>query len=161
MHETLAIRLREKYKLNIFIETGTYSGFSSLWAAHHGFIVHTIELSKDRWEGLETAFHSEHNIHFYRGDSKDILPTILEKVEEPALIFLDAHYGQDRGGGMPLMGEIEAIKNCPLRHIVMVDDARLFGVGRDWPTKEQVIKALEDSGRVSYEFEDVIVGEYD
>lgn len=161
VHETLALELREKYGINIFIETGTHSGFSSLWAAHNGFVVHTVEVSNDRWENLAFAFRNEPEIHFYRGDSRTILPTILEEVKEPAIIFLDAHFAQSVSG-TPIMDEIKAIKNCPVKHIIMIDDARLFGVGKDWPIIQNVLDALKDTGRDKvYVYQDVIVGEYE
>lgn len=162
IHEALALQLRDKYGLKVLIETGTYCGASSLWAKDNGFIVYTVEADKDRWENLTTTFRRyEDTIHFYRGDTRDMLPVILEAVKEPALIFLDAHYSQSVGGGIPLMKEIEAIKKRRLHHIVMIDDARLFGEGVDWPSKEKVMQALQKTGRIVYEFEDVIVGEYE
>lgn len=162
IHEKLALSLRDKYNLKVLIETGTYCGESALWAKDNGFIVYTVELDSERWESLTTTFRRDKDvIHFYRGDSQNMLPLILKTVKEPALIFLDAHNHQTVGGQQPIMGEIMAIKKCKIKHIVMIDDARLFGVGVDWPTKEEVVKLLMSTGRDVYEVDDVIVGEYD
>ena len=46
------------------------------------------------------------------------------------------------------------------RHVILVDDARLFDALTAWPHKAEVIKALECKGRRTvYEVEDVLVAE--
>jgi hypothetical protein len=88
------------------------------------------------------------------------------------LFWLDAHTNEC----CPVLREIAAINSVPARdmiltngepsgmvsspykHVIMVDDSRLFGQLPDWPTVGQVIEALENEGRRTTEvIEDVIV----
>jgi len=79
------------------------------------------------------------------GDSTDILPEILVKIEQPCLFWLDAHYS----GGVtakgkketPILQEIQYILNHHIdRHIILIDDARCFNGQNDYPT----MQALRD-----------------
>lgn len=158
IHKGLVKSLSKKYKLKVLIETGTFAGESALWAEGEGFIVHTVEVSKDRWENLDNTFSGKENIHLYRGNSTVMLEEILGELKKPALIFLDAH-SLDLNHEPPVLKEIEVIGKCKTKHIVMIDDARLFGMG-NWPIIQTVIDALKSTGRTCYVFEDVIVGEY-
>lgn len=159
IHRGLVKQLSEEYRLKFLVETGTFSGESALWAESMGFVVHTVELSHNRRESLTDLFKDKPNIHFYSGNSAVVLEQILEKLEEPALIFLDAHYSPDSSSGQPIMDEIRMIKHCHVKHIIMIDDARLFGNG-NWPIIQTVLEALRETGRFCYVFEDVIVGSY-
>lgn len=66
------------------------------------------------------------------GDSAVYLKEILEKVDQQALIWLDAHSGAQKYArgeeDVPLLSELEAIKQHPINnHIIAIDDAHLFG----------------------------------
>lgn len=159
IHKGLVKSLSEKYNLKVLVETGTFAGESALWAANEGLVVHTIEADNDKRTSLIDLFSDKPNIHFYCADSAIYLGKILKGLEKPALIFLDAHDSPDIDSNQTVLKEIEAIRKCKTKHIVMIDDARLFGTG-DWPTIQTVLDALKRTGRTCYVFEDVIVGEY-
>ena len=76
-------------------------------------------------------FQKNKNVKFYLGDSKKVLPILLETIQEPCTIFLDAHYsgkytvcGEDE---TPLLYELEILKNRPYDDIIIIDDCRLLG----------------------------------
>jgi len=67
----------------------------------------------------------------YFGDSKKILPDLLNTINEPVTIFLDAHYsggttafGEEEA---PLLHELEILKNRKYNDIIIIDDCRLLG----------------------------------
>ena len=77
------------------------------------------------------------------GDSIDVLPEILAKIEQPCLFWLDAHYS----GGVtakgkketPILQEIQYILNHDIdRHIILIDDARCFNGQNDYPTIQEL-----------------------
>lgn len=66
------------------------------------------------------------------GDSAIYLEKVLEEVQEPALIWLDAHAGAQKYArgkeDVPLLKELDIIKNHHIKeHIIAIDDAHLFG----------------------------------
>ena len=67
----------------------------------------------------------------YLGDSKKILPELLKSIDEPVTIFLDAHFsggttalGEEE---VPLLFELEILKNRKYDDIIIIDDCRLLG----------------------------------
>ena len=67
-----------------------------------------------------------------QGDSAIYLKQVLDKVDQPALIWLDAHAGAQKYArgteDVPLLKELEVIKQHHIKdHIIAIDDAHLFG----------------------------------
>lgn len=119
-----------KYKPNVFIETGTYHGETS-WMLKDSFtIVHTIEIEPELYEKAVSKFANT-NVVCHLGNSADIIPMIIKGLDEPALFWIDAHWCGEGDAPMdrqsPVVGELDAILSHPIRHIVLIDDARYFG----------------------------------
>jgi len=130
----------KKYKRRILIETGTYEGRTTKGAVDIGFQkVYTIELQDRLYEEVTKKLDSyikNGSVEIYKGDSREVLPKILQKIKEPSTILLDAHL--DEGNYIsgvsaemekcPLYDELEAIKNHPIKsHIILIDDVRIIG----------------------------------
>jgi FkbM family methyltransferase len=132
-----------KYGLSTLIETGTYEG--DMVEAMRGCFraIHSIEIFEPLyWMAVEKFIESEH-IQLYLGDSENLLPTILEKVDEPVLFWLDAHYsGKGTGRGnidSPIMRELQCVFAHPVKnHVILIDDARLFGEEEGFPTLNEI-----------------------
>ena len=116
----------------------------------HGFkTMHGIELMQKYYDFSVEQFKDNPNIHFYLGESPDVLPMLVENLTEPATFWLDAHASGPnipggKYGGCPLVQEIEAINLSPCKdHVIMIDDTRLFGSHEwDYLDKQKVIDAL-------------------
>jgi len=81
------------------------------------------------------------HIEIFQGDSTDVLPLIVSKVERPALFWLDAHYssGKTARGKMdtPIMEELKTIFDSKINaHVILINDARYFTGKKDYPTIE-------------------------
>jgi hypothetical protein len=68
---------------------------------------------------------------------------IIEKVNHPAIFWLDGHYSGDitaKGDKeCPILEELAAIFSGEKHdHILLIDDARLFNGTHDYPTLEDV-----------------------
>jgi len=118
-------------KTNHYIETGTYLGDGVKCVLSTYGHIHSIELS-ERWylHNVE-QFKYNNNVKMYLGDSKKILPELLNSINEPVTIYLDAHYsgGTTAFGDeeVPLLFELEILKNRKYNDIIIIDDCRLLG----------------------------------
>lgn len=128
-------------KTKQYIETGTYVGDGIHRVLGRYERIHSIELAEKY--ALETAAKYIHDqtVTVYHGNSKEVLPVLLDTIPEPVTIFLDGHYSGgetaigdelvDGFSSAPLLAEIELVMSRPYDDIVIIDDTRMFG-RRDW-----------------------------
>lgn len=129
----------EKFKVNVFIETGTYLGDMVFGVKDIFNKIYSIELSPELYEKVENKFLKYKHIAILQGDSSKVLPKILKNIEEPCLLWLDAHYSEDvtaKGEKeTPILEEINHIINHPIEdNVILIDDARCFTGQNDYPT---------------------------
>lgn len=112
------------------VETGTYLGESTHWAAWHFHRVVTIEKDRRYQEQAELVCKEFTNIEFILGDSRSSLPSVVAKLTNPSLFWLDAHNEsnifQDGPNDCPLLAELSALMISPLDHVALIDDAHCF-----------------------------------
>ena len=134
-----------------FVETGSYQGTTIAKALSVFDEIHSIELSPDFFEQCQRRFAANPNVHLYLGDSAKHLAGILSRINEPCLIWLDAHFVEGGGGlgANPLLNEIATVMASPISHLVLIDDVRLFGSSDDTyiPSMATVKAAFQDSTR--------------
>jgi hypothetical protein len=132
---TLKDEVLNKFKNDVFIETGTYLGGGVLLAQKCGFKeIHSIEMSGYYYELMSSKLK---HANLYLGDSCDILPTILSKIDSPCTFWLDGHTipgdsnTSSNGSGWihcPILKELEAIKNHSIKtHTILIDDLDALG----------------------------------
>jgi hypothetical protein len=113
-----------------YIETGAYLGHGINGVLNSYEMVHSIELSP-KWYEHNVAQFKDRNVTMHLGDSKKILPELLNTIQEPVTIYLDAHYsGGTTSFGeeeTPLLFELEILKNRIYDDIIIIDDCRLLG----------------------------------
>jgi len=157
----LILQLKERYGLVNFIETGTYHGSTAVWAASYFDNVITIEYSREIYEETVARYGKIKNINFIFGDSRSVLNTIVQKLDSPAIFWLDSHWSGGKTYGendeCPLIEEIHAIQKSPYAHFIFIDDARLFMSPpppphriEQWPSIDEVIEALKSSSQKCY-----------
>jgi hypothetical protein len=135
----VAARLRIK----VLIETGTYLG-DMVRALRDDFReIYTLELSDALHARARRKFAAFPHIHCLNGDSADLLPSVLRRLGEPCLFWLDGHYSGPGTAGAhrpcPVVGELEAIAaHTVRRHAVLIDDARLFTGAAGYPSREEL-----------------------
>jgi hypothetical protein len=148
---TIRLQLLKDYAVgSTFIETGSMEGWTMNTALTYGFeVMHGIELMQKYYEFSINFLANHPNVHFYLGESPDILPEIVKNLNEPATFWLDAHAsGPDIPGGKygacPLVQELQAISLSPCKdHVIMIDDVRLFGShGWDFLEKQIVLNEI-------------------
>jgi hypothetical protein len=122
--------LTKNIKTNYYIETGTYLGDGIKSVLQNYINIHSIELSQKWYDYNVEQFKKNINVSMYLGNSKKILPDLLNNINEPITIFLDAHYaGTPTAFGDEetlLLFELEILKNRKYDDIIIIDDCRLL-----------------------------------
>jgi hypothetical protein len=151
LKQRIIARYAGQYGLKSMIETGTHYG-DMVAAMRTRFVrIDSIEIYEPLYLKALARFTGHKNIYLHLGDSEKILPTILSALAEPALFWLDAHYsGEGTGKGeleTPILKELKHILAHPIRkHVILIDDARLF-VGRDgYPSLSELRDFLDRQG---------------
>jgi len=117
-----------RYLHRVFIETGSMGGDGIQQALDEGFqVVYSIEILPEWYNHCVERFKDNPNVHLILGDSGVALEGLLKTIDEPVTFWLDGHKGAE---STPLLKELEAIKNHPIKnHIILIDDLR------DWKMK--------------------------
>jgi hypothetical protein len=144
----------------VFIETGTYKGDTVKLALDAGFeFVHSIELDRDLYEKAYEMFKNEDRVKIWFGDSVDCLTEIINKIDEPATFWLDAHASGDlkggKSGGSPVIDELNIISQHKHKNnTIFIDDRRLFGSAEwsfvDEETAMRLIREINPEYNIHY-----------
>ena len=149
--------LQDDYtKYNCFIETGTLNGETIFAIEPYFNKLYTIEFSKQYYNNTKNRY-SGNKINFILGDSSIVFESLLSKITDKCIFFLDGHWsGGDTGQSnkdCPLEEEITHINNLFTNDaIIIIDDFRLFGLdkssgklGEDWSkiNKENLLNILK------------------
>jgi tetratricopeptide (TPR) repeat protein len=144
------------FHADIFVETGTFIGNTTMEAAKVFQEVHTIELSRELFQKARYRFRNYNNIHLYHGDSAMILKDILPHIQGKPVFWLEGHY---RGGetafgneNTPIMKEIQLIRQHNIQNaVILVDDIRCFyrdtnpgSIHYGYPTIRELLSAILD-----------------
>jgi hypothetical protein len=137
------IKFQKSSNYSSFVETGTFLG-DMIEAQMNNFSqLYSIELSVPLYLNAKKRFQNSPKVEILNGDSGSVLVSLAKELSTPTIFWLDGHYS----GGFtakgekdcPIIEELDAIFNgSHLKHIILIDDARLF-VGRNaYPTIEEL-----------------------
>ncbi len=140
--QALIRRFARATGIRTFIETGTF--FGDMVEAVQGEFsrVYSIELEPALCRRAAERFKALSHVTIVEGDSSTALVGILGGLDERCLLWLDGHYSGGvtaRGtSDTPIRAELARVLSHPVRdHVVLIDDARLFGSG-DYPTIDEL-----------------------
>ncbi len=129
--EAMVRKYADKYKCNVFIETGTYLGEMVNSQKNNFDKIYSVELNRKLFRLAKDKFKKFKHIMILQGDSVKILPKILSKIHEPTLFWLDAHYS----GGItsksrletPIVFELRTILEHKIeKHVILINNENLF-----------------------------------
>jgi len=125
----LSKEILEKYKSEIFIETGFQTGSGVQKAIQVGFKkIYSIEIVKGYYNKGMEKYKDNSQVTLILGDSNKEFPKLLEQIKEPATIWLDSHFPKYT----TLLTELKTLKEHPIKnHIILIDDIRKIKQG-DW-----------------------------
>jgi len=142
-----------EYGIRTLVETGTYLGDMVEAMRPLMDVVYSIELSDELFAMAQQRFAHAENVRLVHGDSGSSLAGIVKALDAPALFWLDGHYS----GGItargeqdtPILAELETVFGArDLAHVIVIDDARLFGADPAYPTLDELsafVQALSSS----------------
>lgn len=158
----LARKIATAANIKTVIETGTYKGDTTRLVAPYFDKVITIEGDSARFHKTLPTFLKFDNIIPLQGNSRIALYSVLTRIHEPVIFWLDAHWcsggaievNAQKGDECPLLDELAAIRQHSLanEHIILIDDARLFlkpppypHDPKQWPDINQIWEAIPPS----------------
>lgn len=118
--------LQTVFDLVTLIETGTFQGESTLYAAERFKRVVTIDISGEFHAEAKARCADHGNVEFHIGDTRVVLPAVVASLDRPALFWLDAHAAPGLFGEQddwPVLDELEIINRSSFMHYVLIDDA--------------------------------------
>jgi hypothetical protein len=132
----LALDLQARFGIDTLVETGTFQGVSTLWAAQRFRLVFSIDNS-DAFRRVAAERCAEHrNVAFLAGDTRFCLPFVLSVTVGPVMLWLDAHAAPGLFGeadDWPILDELAIIERSPHHHVILIDDAHCFMEGTPHP----------------------------
>jgi hypothetical protein len=150
--------LAKRSGARILVETGTFVGNTAMRCSRVFERVVTIELDPDLFRQASRYLAGRKNVECLEGDALALLPQVLERADvDNALVFLDGHFsgsGTAHGGiAEPACEEIEVLaKHRNKIAAFIVDDFRCFGRDEGWPTRYELLKAVETSFGEGFEY---------
>ena len=149
MKLTLLNHLRKRTGSQELIEVGTYRGVTAARCSKSFAKVYTIELSKELHEQAKAYLAPFTNVTALQGDGMDHLKSLFETANlQKAVVFLDGHFsgGDTAKGEVPEPG-VEELKLLAKHKskigAIMIDDFRSFGTEPGFPSKTELINAIE------------------
>jgi hypothetical protein len=128
----------KEYGCTIFVETGTADASTTIALVHDFETLYTIEIDEGLWQRAYDIFAQMPHVLCLKGDSAQVLPDLLDTINEhpkPIIFWLDGHYcgGPTRGEvDSPVVDELITIfAKAPEGSVILVDDARIFGGGAE------------------------------
>jgi len=145
-----------KNSIKVFFETGTYLG-NTIYGVKEVFEeIYSVELSQDLAELASQRFRLDSNVHIINNDSSTAIDNFLQKLDKPAVFWLDAHYS----AGVTAMGELQTPVKDELRNIlshkikrhqILVDDVKDFNGLNDYPTITEIFEMVRKFGAGYYD----------
>jgi hypothetical protein len=110
--------------------------------------LYSIELSTELYKKAKKRFKAEQHIELICGDSGLELMNIMNKIDQPALFWLDGHYsaGVTAKGekDTPIYEELNQILSSKDKgHVIIIDDARCFGTDPNYPSIKELIDFIK------------------
>lgn len=149
-----------RYGLRVLVETGTYLG--DMVEAMRGDFdrIYSIELGDELCRRAQERFRAFDHVEILHGDSGVELASLVPRLRQPALFWLDGHYSAGitaRGAtDTPVLEELRHILTAPhAGHVILIDDAWCFGTDPAYPTLEALFAHVHAlSPRVDVRVED-------
>lgn len=139
-----------RFCLDTLVETGTYHGDTVAACLPSFTRVFSVELGPELARECAERFKGYGGVTIACGDSGRILPCFLAILQDPCLIWLDAHYsGGDtvKGEGVtPVIRELQAISTFARPGtVVLIDDARDFVPEKGHPPLDGLVWEIADT----------------
>ncbi len=152
----------KRNKIKTLVETGTAGGGTAMEMSKYFNKIFTIELEPTLYHQGRAFLQEKKNVTCIEGDSSLVLKKLLEKINEPALFWLDAHYSGEGTAKAeietPVIKELLTIfERKNKKDVILIDDARCFDGTHDYPTIEQIKTLVGKQNTFSFKVERDII----
>jgi len=168
--ENVVLEIAGHFGINTFVETGTFKATTAVWASKHFKKVFTVEAAETIYREAVAKHGNIGHLHFIHGHSTAVLAELVADFEsnhEQVIFWLDAHWSGGETYGeqdeCPLLDELKVILQSNTKHIILIDDARLFLApppcphdAEAWPLIGDVVESLSVYGHKVLVLDDVI-----
>lgn len=155
------LQIKEKFKIDSVIETGTYYADTTKWLSKNFSKVYTCEINAEFYKIATQELDGYDNVIHCLQPSQQFLKEALTMAEGNIIVFLDAHWYEN-----PLLQEIELVWGSGKKPILVIHDFKVPkkdfgydtypGIVYDWNyIKESVDKAY---GSYSIEYNEHATG---
>jgi hypothetical protein len=133
---------QDRFHLQTLVETGTFTGETVEALRGRTARIISIELAPALHAAAVRRFADAPNVSLLHGDSKTLLPSVLQDLTGPVLFWLDGHYtgpGTAGDGLCPLEHEVRALlARPPGGDVILIDDARELTGTRGYPRLDEL-----------------------
>lgn len=142
--------LATQQHLRVLVETGTYLGTMVAAVKQCFDAIYSVELDPGLAASAARRFARAKHVTIVEGDSAVRLAAVLDRLDQPALFWLDAHFSggatASTGADGPVLHEIELISRHRLgaHHSILIDDARLFSGVNGYPPVARLFELIAD-----------------
>jgi hypothetical protein len=150
--------LAQRSGARVFVEAGTYVGNTAMRCSRVFERVITMELDPDLFSQASRYLSGRKNVECLQGDALALLPQVLGRADvSDVLVFLDGHFsgpGTAHGGvAEPACEEIEVLAGHRDKITAfIVDDFRCFGRDKGYPTRFELLRAVESFFGQEFEY---------
>jgi hypothetical protein len=160
---TLSEETLSKYMNPYFVETGSFRGGGISVALKCGFDkIYSVEIHEPYYSFCKQICRNNDKVKLFLGDTIDVLPKMIENINDKITFFLDGHFEPKCTVGkkkVPILEELEIIANHPIKtHTIIIDDINQIGLSNTmWP-KDIIlsdvldrIKLINSDYKISYD----------
>jgi hypothetical protein len=136
--------LIQRNKIRTFVETGTYKGYMIDAVKDIVPEIYSVEIDRFLASKVTKRFRRSNHVKIIQGDSSIEVKSIITKLKNPTLFWLDAHFsGGITGKGeedSPLEKELKFIKEkAPAGSIIAIDDIADCNGQNGYPLLEEML----------------------
>ncbi len=112
------IKLKKKFNIKNVVETGSYVFSTTKWLCENFDLVYTYENNEHFYGVGVDKVRTFTNVRAFLEDSISGLQKLKDKLPEPTIFFLDAHWGEY----CPLLDELDVISTLNTTPIIVIHD---------------------------------------
>lgn len=112
------IKLKKKFNIKNVVETGSYVFSTTKWLCENFDLVYTYENNEHFYGVGVDKVETFTNVRAFLEDSISGLKKLKNKLPEPTIFFLDAHWGEY----CPLLDELDVISTLNTTPIIVIHD---------------------------------------
>lgn len=118
--EHIFLTLKERHDIKYAIELGSCVGGTTKWLSNNFDNVITIEINPIYRDICLSRTSGSSNIESILGDTIEVLPSIINRIPEKSIWFIDSHWKN-----CPLLQELKIISSAGIKPVIVIHDFKV------------------------------------